>query len=105
MPLYEYKCLSCEKICEVMQKFSDAPLESCPDCQGSVTKLVSLGSFSLKGSGWYTTDYKRAPAPVAPVASPSVPTPTPVVSGAVSPIAPVASQPVSSTATKPTETK
>jgi predicted nucleic acid-binding Zn ribbon protein len=42
-----------------MQKFSDAPLGACPDCQGPVTKLMSMSSFALKGSGWYTTDYKR----------------------------------------------
>lgn len=43
-----------------MQKFSDAPLSECPQCQGDVKKLMSLSSFALKGSGWYTTDYKRA---------------------------------------------
>ncbi|MFZ9594568.1 MAG: FmdB family zinc ribbon protein [Bdellovibrionia bacterium] len=60
MPLYEYQCLQCEKVHEVMQKFSDAPLQTCPECQGSVTKLMSLSSFALKGSGWYTTDYKKS---------------------------------------------
>src|SRR5690349_2108624 len=59
MPLYEYKCSKCEKIHEVMQKFSDPALETCPECGGSVSKLMSLTSFALKGSGWYTTDYKR----------------------------------------------
>lgn len=59
MPLYEYQCEACKKVHEVMQKFSDAPLAECVDCKGPVTKLVSLGSFALKGSGWYTTDYKR----------------------------------------------
>ena len=60
MPLYEYKCLKCEKIHEVMQKFSDPLLETCPDCGEKVEKLLSLSSFSLKGTGWYTTDYKRS---------------------------------------------
>ena len=59
MPLYEYQCSKCEKIHEVMQKFSDAPLTECPDCRGSLSKLMSMTSFALKGSGWYTTDYKR----------------------------------------------
>jgi putative FmdB family regulatory protein len=59
MPLYEYKCLKCEKIHEVMQKFSDPLMEACPQCQGKVEKLLSLNSFSLKGTGWYTTDYKK----------------------------------------------
>jgi len=60
MPLYEYRCSKCEVVHEVMQKFSDAPLEKCPQCQGAVSKLMSLSSFALKGSGWYTTDYKKA---------------------------------------------
>lgn len=59
MPLYEYQCSGCNRVHEVMQKFSDAPLTECPECQGPVSKLMSLTSFSLKGSGWYVTDYKR----------------------------------------------
>jgi putative FmdB family regulatory protein len=69
MPLYEYQCSKCEKVHEVMQKFSDAPLEVCPDCNSPVKKLISSTSFMLKGSGWYTTDYKRGGAS-APKASP-----------------------------------
>ena len=65
MPLYEFECPKCEKIHETMQKFSDPPMAECPDCHGPVTKVVSLSSFSLKGTGWYTTDYKRAAAPAA----------------------------------------
>lgn len=60
MPRYEYQCSKCEKVHEVIQKFSDAPLEKCPECEGPVTKLFSLTGFALKGSGWYTTDYKRS---------------------------------------------
>lgn len=62
MPTYEYQCGGCEKVHEVIQKFSDAPLEKCPECGGGVSKLLSLTSFALKGSGWYTTDYKRSGA-------------------------------------------
>ncbi len=66
MPLYEYECSACQKVHEVMQKFSDAPLTNCPECSGPVTKLMSMSSFSLKGSGWYTTDYKRKSSASAP---------------------------------------
>lgn len=59
MPLYEYQCSKCTKVFEVMQKFSDAPVTECPECKGPVQKLMSSTSFALKGSGWYTTDYKR----------------------------------------------
>jgi len=60
MPIYEYKCDNCQKIHEIIQKFSDAPLELCPECNQKVEKIVSLSSFALKGSGWYTTDYKKS---------------------------------------------
>lgn len=64
MPLYEYQCSRCGKVHEVMQKFSDEPITECPDeaCKGPVAKLMSMGSFALKGAGWYTTDYKRKPS-------------------------------------------
>jgi putative FmdB family regulatory protein len=62
MPIYEYECESCRKVHEVMQKFSDAPLTACPECNSPVKKLVSMSSFALKGTGWYTTDYKKKPA-------------------------------------------
>ncbi|MBE0428063.1 MAG: zinc ribbon domain-containing protein [Nitrospirae bacterium] len=60
MPIYEYECLSCGKQCEVMQKFNDEPLSTCPDCGGTMHKLISQTSFVLKGTGWYVTDYARA---------------------------------------------
>jgi putative FmdB family regulatory protein len=57
MPVYEYECLSCGKVHEIRQGFNDEPLNECPDCNGSLKKLISMSSFVLKGSGWYKTDY------------------------------------------------
>ena len=57
MPIYEYECLKCGKTTEAMQKFSDAPLTECSHCCGEMRKLISMSTFHLKGSGWYTTDY------------------------------------------------
>jgi putative FmdB family regulatory protein len=59
MPIYEYRCDKCQKIIEVMQKFSDKPLTKCPSCAGRVSRIISNCSFQLKGSGWYVTDYKK----------------------------------------------
>ncbi len=59
MPIYEYKCASCGKITEIMQKFSDKPLTKCIFCGGRLSKLISNCAFHLKGSGWYVTDYKK----------------------------------------------
>ena len=59
MPIYEYKCLKCEHQFEVIQRFTDNPLENCPECNNkSLQKLVSAPSFRLKGGGWYETDFK-----------------------------------------------
>jgi putative FmdB family regulatory protein len=61
MPIYEYECEACQSRHEIMQKFSDSPLKKCPDCgKSKLKKLMSLNSFALKGTGYYTTDYKRA---------------------------------------------
>ncbi len=60
MPIYEYRCLKCERQFELVRKFSDAPLSTCPECGGELKKLISPTSFVLKGSGWYVTDYPSA---------------------------------------------
>jgi putative FmdB family regulatory protein len=60
MPLYEYSCENCKKTFDVTQGFHDAPLEACPECGEAVKKLMSLGGFSLRGGGWYASDYKKS---------------------------------------------
>ena len=60
MPLYEYRCSKCGEKFEVIQKFADAPLTVHEGCGGAVERLISLSGFSLKGSGWYATDYAKS---------------------------------------------
>lgn len=64
MPIYEYRCRKCNKEFEVVQPITAPELKSCKFCKGPVTKLMSVSSFHLKGSGWYVTDYggRQAPA-------------------------------------------
>jgi putative FmdB family regulatory protein len=57
MPIYEYACDDCGKLCEVIQKITDDPISTCPECSGQMHKLISHTSFILKGTGWYVTDY------------------------------------------------
>jgi putative FmdB family regulatory protein len=57
MPIYEYKCQSCEQLIEVMQRMSEAPLTTCENCGGELKKQVSAPAFQFKGTGWYVTDY------------------------------------------------
>ena len=60
MPLYEYECESCGKRFERIQKFSDPPVDVCPNCgKGPVKKLLSSPAIQFKGSGWYITDYAK----------------------------------------------
>jgi putative FmdB family regulatory protein len=60
MPLYEYRCDACGRRFEVIQKFSDAPPETCTKCgKGPVHRLLSSPAIQFKGSGWYITDYAQ----------------------------------------------
>jgi putative FmdB family regulatory protein len=59
MPLYEYECDACGHRFEVIQKYTDRPVATCPECGGPVHKLLSSPAIQFKGSGWYITDYAR----------------------------------------------
>jgi len=59
MPFYEYECQACGAHHEAMQKMSDAPLKTCPECRKpKLVRLISAPVFRLKGGGWYETDFK-----------------------------------------------
>ena len=60
MPLYEYRCESCGRMHEVLQRLDDPPLTTCPDCGGTLRKQVSAPAFQFKGTGWYVTDYAKS---------------------------------------------
>jgi putative FmdB family regulatory protein len=60
MPIYAYKCSSCGHSRDVLQKLSDAPLTSCPQCHAETfSKQLTAAGFQLRGSGWYATDFKN----------------------------------------------
>ena len=58
MPIYEYKCPKCG-VFEAMQRIIEPSLKKCPTCKSKVERQISRGSFILKGSGWYATDYAK----------------------------------------------
>lgn len=59
MPLYEYQCKKCHSLTERIQKFTDAPLATCPHCGGELEQLISAPAVQFKGTGWYVTDYAK----------------------------------------------
>jgi len=60
VPIYEYRCESCEHRLEKLQRMSEGELKDCPECKRPTLKrLVSAPAFRLKGSGWYETDFKK----------------------------------------------
>ena len=63
MPIYEYKCEDCGCEFEVKQGMDEKPLSECKECSGTVHRLISYTSFTLKGSGWYADGYAgKSPA-------------------------------------------
>ncbi|HEY4026873.1 MAG TPA: FmdB family zinc ribbon protein [Candidatus Dormibacteraeota bacterium] len=59
MPIYGYRCSQCGHELEVRQSMSDEPLRVCPECSGSLRKLLYPVGVQFKGKGFYSTDYKR----------------------------------------------
>jgi putative FmdB family regulatory protein len=60
VPVYEYRCISCGKIFEYMQRITEPPLTACEECAGELERLISATSFHLKGSGWYKDLYSSS---------------------------------------------
>jgi putative FmdB family regulatory protein len=59
MPTYEYQCQKCGLKFERFQNIKEEPIRKCPECSGSVKKLISAGAgIIFKGSGFYITDYR-----------------------------------------------
>jgi len=56
MPIYEYECEACGLRFERAQRFSDEPLRFCPECEGTVHRVIHPVGIIFKGSGFYVTD-------------------------------------------------
>ena len=60
MPIYEYQCTECDNITEKIETFkSEIRTIMCPICNGISNRILSLGSFHLKGSGWFKDGYGK----------------------------------------------
>ncbi len=66
MPTYEYTCRRCGNTIEVFQSFSDKPLKTHDECGGELKKVFHARGVVFKGSGFYATDSRSAPAKATP---------------------------------------
>ncbi len=58
MPIYTFRC-KCGNKKDIICKSCDTELRTCTKCGCGMKRVVSKGgSFKLKGSGFYETDYK-----------------------------------------------
>ena len=61
MPNYEYECSACRQRFETWQSIVARPLRKCARCgKKSARRLIGAGAgLIFKGSGFYTTDYRK----------------------------------------------
>jgi putative FmdB family regulatory protein len=71
VPTYQYQCTACGHGFEAVQKFSDAALTTCPECEGALRKVFSAAAVVFKGSGFYRTDSRGSSSSTASTASSS----------------------------------
>jgi putative FmdB family regulatory protein len=68
LPLYEYKCTTCNRSFEVMQSMSEDPLARCNASvcvredgkrkgNGRVSRVLFAPAIHFKGTGFHNTDY------------------------------------------------
>jgi putative FmdB family regulatory protein len=59
LPLYEYRCLKCDRHTDKIENVNGPHLKKCPHCGGKVESVITAPAIQFKGSGWYVTDYGR----------------------------------------------
>ncbi len=62
MPLYEYKCRSCNTTAEVRHGFKEEYDGTCAACGGEMARVFTPTGIVFKGSGFYLTDSRKAEA-------------------------------------------
>ena len=60
MPLYSYRCDSCQSfILDKLESISAEPIQDCPLCKKelSLKRQITAPSIRFSGSGWYKNGY------------------------------------------------
>ena len=56
MPVFEYRCLTCDNDLEVIVLHGEAPPTACPECGGELRRLWSRIGVNLVGWGFARND-------------------------------------------------
>jgi putative FmdB family regulatory protein len=60
MPTYDYGCDACGNQWELEQRISEDPVKKCPKCgELKARRMITGGTFILKGGGWYADLYHK----------------------------------------------
>lgn len=62
VPIYDYRCDECGHVFSAVRSFTEADVDSCPNCGKRPRKLITAPAVVFKGGGWYKTD-SRGKAP------------------------------------------
>lgn len=61
MPTYEYECHgTAQHRFEKFQRFSEPPVQACPECGSLVRRVIFPAGVIFKGPGFYKTDARVA---------------------------------------------
>ncbi len=71
MPIYDYRCDHCGHAFSAVRSFSDPVIDVCPNCGKAPRRLIGPPAIVFKGSGWYKTDSRSAPAEAGGAARPA----------------------------------
>jgi putative FmdB family regulatory protein len=59
VPIYEYRCTTCDCSFEMRQGFDTEPFSVCPRCRNEARRVFRPAPIIFKGSGFYVTDHGR----------------------------------------------
>jgi len=60
VPRYDYACDVCGHRFEATHSITDDALSVCPECGGSLRRVIGAVGVAFKGSGFYRTDSRAA---------------------------------------------
>lgn len=71
MPLYDYRCKSCNTVTEVRHGFKETHTDPCPSCGGPLARVFNPAGIVFKGSGFYINDSRKSSGGDTPAAAAS----------------------------------